>query len=328
MNMAGQYIPTSTALSRGSADKYEGIASFNPNSKTATLLLGGPDDQATITLQGIAAKMGTSSVRVQLDDVRWTEDTDTGEPGLTLEHGGDPVVAPTQILNQVFTADASGNLDINFHLEDLHAYKMTITPSTTNLTPRYEAENALGVNVVPHLGADATLRSNGGYVGGINGSTNTIAYTVFVPSAGNYNMTLTYGAAAAATQALTVNNVAQTALALPSTGGYLNVASGTVVRSVPLVAGVNTIKFAGATGFAEHDFISIATPQTKYEAESATRTNVTTYTGATLASDASYVGGINSAASTVAFNVNVATKGFYDLNVRYARQRRGRHAHG
>ena len=311
MNMSGVSVPTTAASTRYTG-AYEGIASYNAASRTGTLLLGGPDDQATINLNGVGKLIG-GSVRVQLLDVRWT--TDTNEPNSTEEHGGDPVYAPTTILNNIYTPDASGNITVNFHLQNLNGYEMLITPATADTTPRYEAENALGTDVTT---VSAANRSNGAYVSGIANADSALSYTVIVPDAGTYLMNIAYGVSGGATQTLVVNGVSQPYLSYATTGGGLATAESTTQRSITLVAGVNTITFAHRGGTVDQDYITIApTVTSKYEAEAAVNNGGIAYTNGPLASGGGYVSDI-AAGDSLSFNVVVPAAGLYDMNVRYA----------
>ena len=315
MVMTGRYVPTTPAAARYSG-AFDGVGAYDPTTHTGTLVLGGPADQASIVLKGVGSLIG-GAVRVQVLDAAWTQDVN--EPNSTLEHGGDPVYAPTELFDKRFTADASGNVTVPLHLQNLHGYRLLVTPTATVLSPRYEAENAIDTNTVLHTGVSAA--SGGAYVGGIGTSNSTVSFTVIAPSAGAYDLTVAYAAPVDATQGLRVNGAIQSPVAYPSTGGDLDATTDNVVQRVTLRAGVNTLLFSGGSGVADLDYISLAKAAaylTKYEAEFATRTDVTTYGGATLASGSAYVGGINDADSVVTFHVTVPDTGLYDLTARYA----------
>ena len=315
MTMSGQYVPTTSAVTRYSG-AYDGVASFNTASRVGTVILGGPSDNASIYLKGVGKLIG-GSVRVTLQDVRWT--ADANEPNSTLEHGGDPVFAPTTVFEKIYTPNASGDIRLNFHIEDLHGYRIQIQPAQNDTTPRYESENAVlagGARIVS--GAGATKTSNGSYVTGLSATGSSIAYNVVVPYNGDYTMNVGYGAAAAASQSLAVNNVVQPSLFFAATGGGPDTHRGTVTRTVALKAGVNTLLFAKLANTVDHDYVTIAPAiQTKYEAEAAVVSGGIVYTGGPLASGGGYVGGL-SAGDVLAFNIVVPNDGLYDLGVRYA----------
>ena len=193
-------------------------------------------------------------------------------------------------------------------------------PVATDATPRYEAENALTNHVTLHSGSDAVNRSNGAYIGGIDFADSSVSFSVIAAAAGYYDMVVTYAAPTDATHTLTLNGQALAPMAYVSTGGYLNTTAATAVRNIYFkAAGANTITFGKGTGAAELDSISLLNGiADKYEAETAARNHVVTYTNGTQTSGGGYVGGIDFADSSVTFTVTVPEDGLYDLTARYA----------
>ena len=320
-DLDGTLVPTSPGASRY-VGAYDGVASWDAASGTATVLLAGPDDRATLALNGVAAKLG-NSVRVRVEMADWTRDTN--EPNTTLEHGGDPITAPVVLFDRVLTPDANGNLSLPLHVEDDNGYRVTLTRAAAeNTAGRYEAEHALVTHAAVRGGAGNAGASHARYVGGIDFADSAVSFTVTVPAAGSYNLAVGYAAAAgAATHVLSVNGASQGSVSYAATAGWLNATRAVATRAVTLKAGVNTIRLAKGNGYAELDYLAVnpAAPYAvKYEAEQATLTNVATYAGGTgaIASGTGYVGGINGASNRVTFQTTVPAAGLYDLTVRYA----------
>lgn len=152
----------------------------------------------------------------------------------------------------------------------LGAYLLIVTPAGGPLTSyqqRYEAENATVVNAQRRSSGSA---SNGGYVGGIDGSSNArnqsfVDFLVQVPIAGTYTLTIRYanGTGATSTHGLAYNGGGWQTVSYPPTGGWGN-PTGSVSQQVTLTAGYNMIRlakgspyFAGGIGYAELDYIQL-----------------------------------------------------------------------
>ncbi len=116
---------------------------------------------------------------------------------------------------------------------------------------------------------------HGQYVGQIDYSDSYVQFTVYVPSAKSYTMTVRYanGTGASSTHNLSVNGGTASTVTYANTGGWFRAgAAASLTRTVNLNAGNNTIRFTKGTGYAEIDFIDITGGNpVRYEAENATR---------------------------------------------------------
>ncbi|CAI6035136.1 DUF4832 domain-containing protein [Cohnella sp. JJ-181] len=132
----------------------------------------------------------------------------------------------------------------------------TPTPTPPSGTIVYEAEasgNTLGSPATVVSCATCSGGSKVGYVG--NGG--TLRFNgITAPSTGDYTVTIHYlNGEASRYAALSVNGGAGTSINFPSSGGWTTVAS--LVRTVHLQAGTNTLSFSQPTGYAP-DFDRIA----------------------------------------------------------------------
>src|SRR5690606_7154750 len=150
------------------------------------------------------------------------------------------------------------------------AYQLLVTPAggaTSAWQQVYEAENATVVNAETLGSADA---SNGYYVGRIDEagdmrSDSFVDFTVEVPEARSYTMTIRYanGTGATSTHGLAYNGGAWSTVSYPPTDGWAQFDTTSV--TVDLQAGYNVIRLAkgsphfdGGTGYAELDSITLS----------------------------------------------------------------------
>lgn len=139
--LAGQSAPVSPASTRYPG-AYDGVASWDPATRTATVLLGGSDDNADIQIRGLASVEFGPTVRVRIDQAVWT--VDTNQADLSLERGGDPQSSASNIIdlnlpvvNGSLTLPCTGS-----------TARMAIDQVSAAQTPdvypnKYEAEGAL-----------------------------------------------------------------------------------------------------------------------------------------------------------------------------------------
>jgi GH43 family beta-xylosidase len=157
--------------------------------------------------------------------------------------------------------------------------------------------------------------SNGRVVGYIDYADSYVEfYSLNVPTAGNYAVTVRFanGSGATSTHNVSVNGIATTSVSYPHTG-WDNWTSTTI--RVNLNAGNNTIRFSKGTNYAELDYIDIP----RYEAEYAAINHATTRTACCGASNGRVAAYIDYADSYVHFNnINVPSAGTYTLTVRFA----------
>ncbi len=134
----------------------------------------------------------------------------------------------------------------------------------------------------------------GKYVGMIDYSDSYVEFTVQVPTAKAYSMTIRYanGTGAASTHAVSVNGGSAVTITYPNTGGWLaggNPSPASLAVNVNLQAGSNTIRFTkGSTGYAELDYIDIAGGSpVRYEAENAVVNRASVFNSGYASSNAS-----------------------------------------
>jgi hypothetical protein len=248
-DMTGNMVPVTAS---GDLD---GFAAYDSTRKIVNVVFGGDYGNNTVRVDGLSA-LG-SQVRVQLNY--------TPNSGRFSN-----VAAPTAVSTTNYTV-TNGSISIPITNQDyLGAYQLVITPTTGPVTTYqqvYEAENATVVNAQRR---SASVASNGGYVGGIDGTGNArnasfVDFLTNVPTAGSYTLTIRYanGTGATSTQGLAYNGSAWSTISYPATGGW-GTSWGTVSTTVNLTAGYNMIRlakgapsFAGGTGYAELDYIKL-----------------------------------------------------------------------
>jgi hypothetical protein len=307
----------------------DGVATWDPGARTVTMLLGGEDNDVDVKFLGLAARGLGSTVRVRLDEARWTIDpyaTDT-----RVEDGGDPQSAPDNLFDKTFTLDASGNLTVPVHrMAQYSGYRIVISaPAAAGSYPtKYEAEAADRTDAVLHNGSDAVNASGGGYVGGIDHPDSALTFHVNAPAAGIYTMDVRYanGLTDPATHTVTVNGVPQEPVRYPSTLGWSPSELRTATTRVLLAAGANTIRLGRGDGYAEVDDIDVRPDTHRYEAEAAA---ITDAHASVFDYDylPGYVGGVDNADSQVDFTVDVPVAGAYRLDIGYANATTGTSTH-
>lgn len=247
--MAGNMLPVTA-----DAD-LDGIASLDSTRKITNVVFGGDYGDNTVRVNNLTG-FG-STVKVVLSS--------TPATGRAVN-----VAAPTTISTQSLpVVNGSVSIPVN-GMDARQSYQALITPvngPTTATQQVYEAENATVVNADIRTSSSA---SNGSYVGGIDGtadmrSQSFVDFTVNVPAAGSYNLGIRYanGTGSTATQGLAYNGGAWSTISYPATGSW-GTFDRSVTTSVTLKAGYNVIRlakgspgFAGGTGFAEIDSISV-----------------------------------------------------------------------
>jgi hypothetical protein len=232
----------------------DGVASYDSSRKIVNTVFGGDWGNNTVRVEGLGS-FG-SQVQVQL----------LSTPG-SGRHTA--VSAPTTISTTTMNV-SNGAISVpvnNMNAEA--AYQLVVTPvggPTTSWQQVYEAENQTVVNAQTRGSGGA---SNGYYVGGIDGaadmrSQSFVDFTVNVPTARSYTMTIRYanGTGANSTHGLAYNGGAWSTVTYPPTAGWAQF--GTVNVTVNLKAGYNVIRLAkgspnfnGGTGYAELDNIKL-----------------------------------------------------------------------
>ncbi|MEV3939109.1 hypothetical protein AB0K52_24425 [Glycomyces sp. NPDC049804] len=232
----------------------DGVASYDSTRKIVNTVFGGDSGNNTVRVEGLGS-FG-SQVQVQL----------LSTPG----SGRHTAVAAPTAISTTTMAVSNGAVSVPVgNMSAEAAYQLIVTPvggPTTSWQQVYEAENQTVVNAQTRGSSGA---SNGYYVGGIDGSADMrsqsfVDFTVNVPTARSYTMTIRYanGTGANSTHGLAYNGSAWSTVTYPPTAGWGQF--GTVNVTVNLKAGYNVIRlakgspyFSGGTGYAELDNVTI-----------------------------------------------------------------------
>ncbi|MBL0886925.1 carbohydrate-binding protein [Myceligenerans indicum] len=233
----------------------DGVASYDSTRKIVNVVLGGDSGNNAVRINGLSS-FG-SSVDVTVSSV----------PG-----SGRHTYVPAPTVMSTSTMSVSGG-SVTVPVDGMTAegaYQVVVTPAggpTSSWQQTYEAENATVVNAQTRSSSGA---SNGYYVGGIDGSADMrsdsfVDFTVNVPTARSYTMTIRYanGTGATSTHGLAYNGGAWSTVSYPPTAGWAQFS--TVSVTVDLHAGYNMIRlakgspyFSGGTGYAELDSIRLS----------------------------------------------------------------------
>ncbi|GAB2485808.1 carbohydrate-binding protein [Nocardiopsis aegyptia] len=233
----------------------DGVASYDSSRQIVNVAFGGDWGDNTVDVTGLGSFGFSVDVRI-LSTPGSGRHTHVAEPTLVRE--ATMPVSGGRISVPVDGMDAEG------------AYQLLVTPAggpTTSWQQVYEAENATVVNAQTRSSGEA---SNGYYVGGIDGdadmrSDSFVDFTVNVPEARSYTMTIDYanGTGATSTHGLAYNGSDWSTVSYPPTAGWGQFATTSV--TVDLDAGYNVIRlakgsphFEGGTGYAEIDRITLS----------------------------------------------------------------------
>ncbi|MFB7653449.1 MULTISPECIES: CBM35 domain-containing protein [unclassified Streptomyces] len=323
MNWFRQLRGEQLAVSRWDTRHYQasdGVASWDADARTVTVLAGGDDGDIDVRLLGLAARGLGPQVRVRVDYALWT--TDPLATDQRPDRAGDPQTGAYNVYDKVLPLDAGGNLAVPIRrMERLNGYRVTVQPAgpAAAYPSKYEAEDARQNATVLHLGSDTALTSGRGYVGGIDGASSSVAFTVHAERAGIHTMTVRYanGTTSAATHSVRVGDTPQRPVTYPSTGAWANATLSTATTRVALEAGANTVTLGKGVGYAELDHIDVRPDTHRYEAESAD-VNDATIRHYRWNEFPDYVGGIDRPSSSVEFTVDAPRAGSYLVDVGYA----------
>ncbi len=314
--MAGLYVPVTPAASRYD-QAYDGVASFDPATKTVTVLLGGSDDDADVHVNGLSSVGLTGFVRVRVDETKWTVDPYQGDT--TVERGGDPETGAYNILDE--NVPAGGNLTIPIHkIDKANGYRILVTPAgAPDLYPtKYEAEDAYLRQA--KVAAGDAIASNHTYVTGLSKSQSEAVFAVSAPAAGIYVMNVRYsnGSGDDAGHAIAVNGQKEGSLAYPPTKGGPTAEFAFTQKRVDLKAGTNLIRFSKDMGNAAIDYIDVRPDTHRYQAVYAFTGDSTKYSYLDEYTLPDYIGGLNNYDSYVEFNIEAPRDRTYNLNISYA----------
>jgi hypothetical protein len=224
----------------------DGVASYDPLSKTANVIVGGAAGTTNVTVSGIPG-LG-SSVSAVVESTA-TRDRFTA------------VTAPTVVSQQTLTA-ANGQVTVQIPtMSASSAYQVLLRPASGGGAQQlYYAANASVQNGTIAASAAAP---DGYYVGGLTHSGDArndsfVDFVVNVPTARSYTMTADYSGNG--TLGLAYDGGAWQTLAFPSTGSGW----GTITTTVSLHAGYNVIRlamgspfFAGGSGTVNLGYIQL-----------------------------------------------------------------------
>lgn len=313
----------------------DGVASLDATRKVFTAIVGGATGDNTVSVKNLSGFGSSVAASIQYT------------PDSGRLHS---VAAPTTVWSGTLPV-SGGTVTVPISVQDPGgAYEVVITPTsgpTSSYQRTYEAENA---SVVGGIRYSSPAASNGGYVGGLDNTGDArndsfVDFLVNVPVAADYSLAIRYanGTGATSTQGIAYDGGAWSTVSYPATGGWGAQGAFATVSgpTLHLKAGYNIIRlakgspyFAGGTGYAELDSITLGTSATvpawsqpanpatatfvqRVEAENATVTGGTVSSSAN-ASGGAFVGSLDSSTSSVAFAVNAPAAGTYRLVLGYA----------
>ncbi len=310
-DMTGQMAMTTPAAAGELS--LDGIASVDPDGRTAHVLFGGADGDNLIAVEGFAAPF-RDTAHVTVEATPWYGPDDA-------------VLAPTTVLEGDF-AIVDGRISVPVTETDKsYGYRMTLSPSGARVT-RYEAERA----VAPGLFASTTpTASNASYLARFGTAGQSMRFNVDMERAGEYDLQVRFanGDNAEASGRVRVNRGEGRAIAYPRTGGWLaDERTGLATLAVPLKRGSNIVELDAGAGRADIDYVQF-TPRRKgsirIEAERAAL-------GASLIEPSSYASGQSFVAPNgnrgfVEFRPDVPVAGTYMLDIGYASMTAGGGGH-
>lgn len=205
---------------------------------------------------------------------------------------------------------------------------LKVTRKINNSFNKYEAENAQLIEAAPGSGAPVTAypdptASNGYVVGSLDHVNDAVNFTnVTVPETGIYKIQFVYatGGDGADYKVYTNGSSTYNSLLIHTTGGWWDYTS--TYMYLPLNKGINNIYFAVYAGAIDIDYINVLqmlTPEgATYEAEAATYNGNLNSNSWSTASGGLCVEVVPG--NSITFNnVNVATEGDYDIEIRYSK---------
>ncbi|MFD4635990.1 CBM35 domain-containing protein [Lentzea sp. NPDC058436] len=318
-DMRGSKVPVNRWNDTANGRRYlgvDGLAAWDGGA--LTVLAGGEDGPVDFRITGLNARGLGGQVRVRVDSTVW--DKDPAEVNRRIDAGGDPEQGTYNVVDKTMTVDGSGALTVPLRrMNRYDGYRITVSRAGAPgaYPTKYEAENAAVTSAVRHGGANGRLASADGYVGGIDHTDSAVSFSVDVPSAGIYDMTVRYAAGAGtATHQVFANGIPQGSVGYPATAGWANTELDTTAKRVSLRAGRNEIRLTRGTGYAEVDYVDVRPDAHRYEAENAavTSARLAPYWSNYLPD---YVAGLDQAGSQVEFTVDAPAAGTYRLEVGY-----------
>ncbi|MEV5613120.1 CBM35 domain-containing protein [Streptomyces sp. NPDC052225] len=258
--------PTANAI-----DTLQGLASYDTGRRQAQVLLGGADGDTDVTVTHVDPKVFGTRVTATVAETAWSG-----------YEGAHPAPQVRSRLKLNVAADGTVTVPLKA-LRKMSAYRVVLTPAGKG-APRtadvpwsasYEAEDAAVTGgEIRTLG---TVGNANGYAASGTKDVSPLAaddskatFTVTVPRAGRYDLSVLYGnhSGAPATQRLTVDGTPVKTLTYGSTenDSYRGKQDGTTLE---LAAGQHTLTFTHDTGAVSLDRIDLTehrTPAASYEA--------------------------------------------------------------
>ena len=314
--MKGVYVPVSAASTRYD-HAYDGVASYDSASQTVTAILGGSDDDADITFNGLDQVGLSGSVRVRVDATIWTIDPNQSDQ--TPERGGDPQTATFNIVDTTMASGATLTVPIH-KIDHNNGYRILITPAAPAdpYPTKIEAESAAIQGATVQQGTANV--SGGKFVDGLGQAGAAVSFNVSVPKAGVYVIYSRYATDStdAATQTVSVGGASQGLITYPATAGGPAQEFEFATKRVALNAGTNTVTLGFNNGAVALDYIDVRPDTHRYEAEYAAQNETLPgeYEYESIVPD--FVGGINSTSANVTFTMDAPQAGTYLLSVNYA----------
>ncbi|MBO3744634.1 carbohydrate-binding protein [Streptosporangiaceae bacterium NEAU-GS5] len=197
-----------------------------------------------------------------------------------------------------------------------------VVQTSASAATRYEAENATisqGILETTHTGF-----SGSAYVNNDNVSGSYTEFTINASAAGSASLVIRYANGTTSTRPSTVA-VNGTTVATPTfapTANWDTWANATL--TAPVNAGANTVRVTGTTagGPPNLDYIdadiTVAGPQSVYQAEDATLSNATVATNHTGFTGTGFVDYVNATGGFIEWTVTAATAGTTTVTLRYA----------
>ncbi|WP_255954927.1 CBM35 domain-containing protein [Streptomyces odontomachi] len=266
-------------------DTLQGMAALDTGKRRAQAIVGGTSGDTDVVVRHVDPAVFGSAVNVTVSADDWS-----GYDGAAD--------APRTLTRATVRVGPDGTVTVPLHaMEAMSAYRVVLSPAGDGApeTPSvpwsasYEAEDAAITD--GEVFTQGTVENANGYatsgtkdVGSLDRDTSKVAFTVAVPTTGDYDLGVRYGnqSGRPATQQLTVDGAHPQTVRYPSTLNWTY--RGNQHTRVHLAAGTHTLTLAHATDEVTLDRIDLTaatTPRTRYEATLADTTGHPSYAYAT-----------------------------------------------
>ncbi|MEF9901605.1 CBM35 domain-containing protein [Streptomyces sp. P9-A2] len=252
-------------------DTLQGLASLDTSRRQAQILLGGSAGDSDVVVRNVSRPVFGRTVTATVTEAAWS--------GYEGQHATPRVLARTKVK----VAD-DGSVTVPLRgLHKMSAYRIVLTPGGSG-TPSaasvpwsasYEAEDAAITG--GRVYTQGTVSNPNGYaasgtkdVGSLNQASSKVDFTVTVPEAGRYDLSILYGnqSGAPATQKLSVDGADPVTVTYPSTENWTYRAKKDV--SVELSAGTHVLSLSKGDAEVTLDRVDLTArtgaPSASYEA--------------------------------------------------------------